>query len=134
MEVGSMLAYEDLKGSSGREIWFRAPRYEARKLFPHLPPRVRVRASLHKLHDISLGGIAVVCNQVSEDLPDVGEIIPLTLQQSSTRFSARRSHSASSMVLSNSTSCCRAMCRRRLRCNRPCSPAKQASWCRGNIA
>ena len=78
-----MLAYEELKGSSGREIWFRAPRYEARKLFPHLPPRVRVRASLHKLHDISLGGIAVVCNQVSEDLPDVGEIIPLTLQQSS---------------------------------------------------
>src|SRR6266550_1208323 len=78
-----MLAYEELKGSSGREIWFRAPRYEARKLFPHLPPRVRVRSSLHKLHDISLGGIAVVCNQVSEDLPDVGEIVPLTIQQSS---------------------------------------------------
>jgi len=78
-----MLAYEELKGSSGREIWFRAPRYEARKLFPHLPPRVRVRSSLHKLHDISLGGIAVVCNQVAEDIPDVGEIIPLTIQQSS---------------------------------------------------
>src|SRR5882724_10623498 len=78
-----MLAYEELKGSSGREIWFRAPRYEARKLFPHLPPRVRVRSSLHKLHDISLGGIAVVCNQAAEDIPDVGEIIPLTIQQSS---------------------------------------------------
>ncbi len=60
-----MLAYEELKGSSGREVWFRAPRYEARKLFPHLPPRVRVRSVLHKLHDISLGGIAVVCNQVA---------------------------------------------------------------------
>jgi hypothetical protein len=78
-----MLAYEDLKGSSGREIWFRAPRYEARKLFPHLPPRVRVRTSLHKLHDISLGGIAVVCNQQAEDFPEVGEIVPLTIQQSS---------------------------------------------------
>jgi hypothetical protein len=78
-----MLAYEELKGSSGREIWFRAPRYEARKLFPHLPPRVRVRTSLHKLHNISLGGIAVVCNQAAEDLPDVGEIVPLTIQQSS---------------------------------------------------
>ncbi len=77
-----MLAYEELKGSSGREVWFRAPRYEARKLFPHLPPRVRVRTALHKLHDISLGGIAVVCNQASEDIPEVGEIVPLTIQQS----------------------------------------------------
>jgi extracellular factor (EF) 3-hydroxypalmitic acid methyl ester biosynthesis protein len=77
-----MLAYEELKGSSGREIWFRAPRYEARKLFPHLPPRVRVRSSLHKLHDISLGGIAVVCNQAAEDVPDIGEVVPLSIQQS----------------------------------------------------
>jgi hypothetical protein len=76
-----MLAYEELKGSSGREIWFRAPRYEARKLFPHLPPRVRVRSSLHKLHDISLGGIAVVCNQAAEDVPDIGEVVPLSIQQ-----------------------------------------------------
>ena len=54
-----MLAYEELKGASGREVWFRAPRYEARKLFPHLPPRVRVRTALHKLHDISLGGVGI---------------------------------------------------------------------------
>ena len=54
-----MLAYEELKGSSGREIWFRAPRYQARQLFPHLPPRVRVHSSLHKLHDLSIGGIGV---------------------------------------------------------------------------
>ncbi len=34
-----MLAYEELKGSTGREIWFRPTRYEARKLFPnHAPP------------------------------------------------------------------------------------------------
>ena len=54
-----MLAYEELKGAGGREVWFRAPRYEARKLFPHLPPRVGVKTSLHKLHDISLGGVRV---------------------------------------------------------------------------
>jgi extracellular factor (EF) 3-hydroxypalmitic acid methyl ester biosynthesis protein len=77
-----MLAYEELKGAAGREVWFRAPRYEARKLFPHLPPRVGVRSGLHKLHDISLGGIAIVCNQSAEDIPDVGEIVPITLQQS----------------------------------------------------
>jgi hypothetical protein len=77
-----MLAYEELRSANGREIWFRAPRYEARKLFPHLPPRVRVKAGLHKLHDISLGGVAVVCNQMAEDVPDVGEIVPLAIQQS----------------------------------------------------
>ena len=77
-----MLAYEELKGAGGREVWFRAPRYEARKLFPHLPPRVGVKASLHKLHDISLGGIAIVCNQASEDIPDIGEVVPITIQQS----------------------------------------------------
>src|SRR5215471_6816201 len=77
-----MLAYEELTGSQGREVWFRAPRYEARKLFPHLPPRVKVRSGLHKLHDISLGGIAVVCAQTAEDIPDVGEVVPLAIQQS----------------------------------------------------
>ena len=76
-----MLAYEELKGSAGREVWFRAPRYEARKLFPHLKPRVRVRSSVHKLHDISLGGVAVVCGQTAEDIPEVGEIVPLVIQQ-----------------------------------------------------
>jgi extracellular factor (EF) 3-hydroxypalmitic acid methyl ester biosynthesis protein len=76
-----MLAYEELKGSTGREVWFRAPRYEARKLFPHLPPRVRVRSTFHKIHDISLGGVAVVCSQTAEDIPEVGEIVPLTIQQ-----------------------------------------------------
>ena len=77
-----MLAYEELKGSTGREIWFRAPRYEARKLFPHLPPRVQLRSSLHKLHDISLGGLSILCSHTAEDIPDVGEILPLAVQQS----------------------------------------------------
>jgi hypothetical protein len=77
-----MLAYEDLKGSSGREIWFRAPRYQARKLFPHLPPRVRLRSTLHKLQDISLGGVSVLCNHSTEDIPELGEIVPLSIQQS----------------------------------------------------
>jgi extracellular factor (EF) 3-hydroxypalmitic acid methyl ester biosynthesis protein len=77
-----MLAYEELKGSSGREIWFRAPRYQVKQLFPHVPPRVRVRSTLHKLHNISIGGIGVICNQSAEDIPEVGEIVPLSIQQS----------------------------------------------------
>jgi extracellular factor (EF) 3-hydroxypalmitic acid methyl ester biosynthesis protein len=76
-----MLAYEELKGSSGREIWYRPPRYEARKLFPQCPPRVRVRTSVHQLQNISLGGLAAVCNQNAEDLPEVGDVVPLTIQQ-----------------------------------------------------
>ncbi|MND01464.1 hypothetical protein D3C83_204680 [compost metagenome] len=41
-----------------------------------------MNTSLHKLHDISLGGIAIVCSQSAEDIPEVGEVVPLTLQQS----------------------------------------------------
>ncbi len=77
-----MLAYEELRGSSGREIWFRAPRYEARKLFPHLLPRVRVGANLYNLQNISLGGVAVVAQHGSEDALEVGTVVPLTIQQS----------------------------------------------------
>jgi extracellular factor (EF) 3-hydroxypalmitic acid methyl ester biosynthesis protein len=77
-----MFAYEELKGSAGRQIWFRAPRYEARKLFPHSPPRVRVRSSFHKLHDISLGGMTILCSQSAEEIPGVGETVPVALHQS----------------------------------------------------
>jgi extracellular factor (EF) 3-hydroxypalmitic acid methyl ester biosynthesis protein len=76
-----LLAYEDLKGSSGKEVCFRTPRYDARKLFPQSPPRVRLRSGVHQLKNISLGGVAVVCNQAATDIPEVGEIVPLTIQQ-----------------------------------------------------
>ena len=74
-------AYEELKGSSGREMWFRPPRYQARVLFPQSPPKVRLRSAVHKLQDISLGGVAVLCHQSAEDIPDVGDVLPLTIQQ-----------------------------------------------------
>ena len=77
-----MLAYEDLKGAKGREIWYRAPRYEAHKLFPHLPPRLRVGANAYQIHNISLGGVAAIAKQAIEDDPHVGETIRLTIQQS----------------------------------------------------
>ena len=76
-----MLAYEELKGSRGREIWVRAPRYDARKLFPQLPPRVCVGSAFYKLHNISLGGLAVICGHTAEEVPAVGEIVPLSIQQ-----------------------------------------------------
>jgi hypothetical protein len=77
-----MLAYEELKGSTGREIWYRPPRYEARKLFPNARPKVRVRANVFHLHDISLSGIAAVSHQAADDGLAVGETVAVTLQQS----------------------------------------------------
>jgi extracellular factor (EF) 3-hydroxypalmitic acid methyl ester biosynthesis protein len=77
-----MLAYEELKGSSGREIWFRPTRYEARKLFPNHAPRVRVKAGNYQLHDLSLTGISVVAKQSVEDELELGEVVPLAFQQS----------------------------------------------------
>src|ERR1700753_560025 len=76
-----MLAYEELKGSSGREIWFRPTRYDARKLFPNHPPRVRVKSASYQLHDISLTGIAVVAKQAMEEDLALGETVPLVFQQ-----------------------------------------------------
>lgn len=76
-----MLAYEELKGASGREVWFRPPRYEARKLFPHLAPRVRLGSTYFRLHDISLSGMAIVCGQNVEDIPEAGEIVSVALDQ-----------------------------------------------------
>jgi len=77
-----MLAYDELQGSSGREVWYRAPRYDARKLFPHGAPRVQVGNALHRLQDISLGGMAIMCGQNALDIPDVGEIVPIAIRQS----------------------------------------------------
>jgi len=77
----SMLAYEELKGSSGKEVWFRPPRYDARILFPQSPPKVRLRSAVHKLQNISLGGVAVMCGQSNENIPEIGEVLPLTIQQ-----------------------------------------------------
>jgi hypothetical protein len=77
-----MLAYEELKGSTGQRIRFRPPRYDARKMFPGLAPRVRVRSTAYRLHDISLGGLAVLSKTAGEDLPEVGETVPLSIQQS----------------------------------------------------
>jgi extracellular factor (EF) 3-hydroxypalmitic acid methyl ester biosynthesis protein len=77
-----MLAYEELKGSNGRQIRFRPPRYDARRVFPALAPRVRVRSSAYRLHDISLSGLAALSKQAQDDVPEVGETVALSIQQS----------------------------------------------------
>ena len=75
-------AYEELNGAAGREIRFRPPRYEARQLFPRMPPKVRLRSSLHQLRNVSIGGMALNCSNTATDIPDVGEVLNVSLQQS----------------------------------------------------
>ncbi len=77
-----MLAYEQLQGAGGRQRRFRAPRYDARRLFPHLVPRVRVRSATYRLHDISLGGLAALAKQTDLDALEPGERVELSIQQS----------------------------------------------------
>ena len=48
-------------------------------IFPH---RVRIGDNLHRLQDISLGGLAIQCSHAVENIPEVGEIVPLVIQQS----------------------------------------------------
>ena len=77
-----MLAYEELKGSQGREIRYRPPRYDARALFPHRPPRVRVGSSAYQIQNVSLGGVAAITKDSANDDLRVGDTVRLTIQQS----------------------------------------------------
>jgi extracellular factor (EF) 3-hydroxypalmitic acid methyl ester biosynthesis protein len=76
-----MLAYDELRGSTGREIWYRPPRYEAQKLFPGTPPRLRAGSDLYQIHNICLGGVATTSRQ-TEDGFEVGQTLPVSIQQS----------------------------------------------------
>jgi len=76
-----MLAYDDLKGSEGRKIWYRPPRYDAARLFPGRPPRVRLHQRPYILQNISLGGIAAVSKDNQSAPPPVGEVLPFEIEQ-----------------------------------------------------
>ena len=76
-----MREYESLQGSTGREIWYRPPRYEAHKLFPGSPPRVQAASHIFQIQNICLGGIATTSRD-SEGEFEVGQILPLSIQQS----------------------------------------------------
>ena len=80
-----MLAYDELKGSEGRQVWYRPPRYDARRLFPGRLPRVCLQSRSYMLHNISLGGVAAVSKENAEPVPDVGAVVPLQIQQGNKR-------------------------------------------------
>jgi extracellular factor (EF) 3-hydroxypalmitic acid methyl ester biosynthesis protein len=76
-----MLAYEELKGSSGRQIFFRPKRYEASDLFAGMPPKVWLKAGIFRLGDISLTGICANANQSVDVAFEVGEVLPMLVKQ-----------------------------------------------------
>lgn len=76
-----MLAYEELKGSSGRQIFFRPKRYDASELFSGMPPKVFLKSSIFRLGDISLTGVCVNANQSVEAVFEAGETLPITVKQ-----------------------------------------------------
>ena len=76
-----MLAYEELRGARGREIRYRPPRYQARALFPHRPPKLRVGTSAYQIQNISIGGIAAIGKEGASDDLSIGDTVRLTIQQ-----------------------------------------------------
>jgi SAM-dependent methyltransferase len=77
-----MLAYEELQGARGREIRYRPPRYPARTLFPHMPPKLRVGSSAYQIQNLSLGGLAAIAKGSDGQELSVGETVRLVIQQS----------------------------------------------------
>ncbi len=85
-----MLAYDDLKGSEGRKVWYRPPRYDVARLFPGRPPRVRLHRRSYTLQNISLAGLAAVSKDAAASPLEIGEVIPLEIEQGGVSiFSAR---------------------------------------------
>jgi len=76
-----MLAYEQLKGSSGRQIFFRPKRYDASELFAGMPPKVWVKSAIFRLGDISLTGICINANQSVDVSFEIGEFLPIVVKQ-----------------------------------------------------
>ncbi|MCE9521174.1 MAG: hypothetical protein K8S25_01930 [Alphaproteobacteria bacterium] len=76
-----MLAYEELKGSSGRQIFFRPKRYEASELFAGMPPKIILKGGAFRMSDISLTGVSASANQSVEAIFEAGELLPMVVKQ-----------------------------------------------------
>jgi extracellular factor (EF) 3-hydroxypalmitic acid methyl ester biosynthesis protein len=77
---GRAREYESLRGSTGREAWFRPPRYEAHKVFRGSAPRVRAASNFYHIQNIALGGVAASTRE-TDDSVEVGQTLPIVIQQ-----------------------------------------------------
>lgn len=76
-----MLAYEELKGSSGRQIFFRPQRYTTSDLFPDAPPRVFIDGLEFRLANLSLTGASMNASQNVDITFAEGDILPVDIRQ-----------------------------------------------------
>jgi extracellular factor (EF) 3-hydroxypalmitic acid methyl ester biosynthesis protein len=67
-----MKTYEELTGSRGKQILYRAERYRARDLFRTKVPDLTIDNAAYVLHDLSMNGMAAYAQQGSNDMPLVG--------------------------------------------------------------
>ena len=72
--------YESLRGSQGREAWYRPPRYDAYRLFHGTPPRMRAASSTYQIQNLCLGGVATTTRN-ADDALEVGQTLPIAIQQ-----------------------------------------------------
>lgn len=60
MKSETMKTYEELRGSEGRQIFFRAHRYEPRDLFKRAVPELILNQMAYRLENLSMTGLAVM--------------------------------------------------------------------------
>ncbi len=78
--VDRIVSYEELKGSSGRRIFYRPERYPADRLFGRLPAVAEIGGSVHPLVDLSLSGISVAASPLEETPFRPGDDVPVRLR------------------------------------------------------
>jgi len=85
-----MLAYEELKGSTGRQIFFRPQRFAATELFSDTPPKVMLHGHEFRLANLSLTGASINANQTVEIDFAEGDILPIDIKQAGVSIMASR--------------------------------------------
>jgi len=75
-----MANYEDLRGASGQQIYYRAERFAPRHLFGDQGPETYVDGVQHKLLNLSLSGLATLDRSHSHTEQSVGETVPVCMR------------------------------------------------------
>jgi hypothetical protein len=75
-----MKTYEDLTGATGRRIFYRAERFNARDLFTRMPPRVLIEGAPYSLVNLSMSGLAVSVGLSNATPHEIGSEVEIVLE------------------------------------------------------
>ncbi len=75
-----MANYEDLRGASGQQIYYRAERFDPKQLFGDHGPDTFIDGAQHKLLNLSISGIATLDHTSSHNEQTVGETLPIGMR------------------------------------------------------